>query len=97
MGYGRPDWSIVSKPEYILGWNHDDNGWWFADSKTTYYKSSWHIINGHKYRFNLDGYALIGWQEIDGKYYYFEPRTGHDLECALYVSDQYGAQGVWSF
>ena len=97
MGYGRPDWSIVTRQEYTEGWNHDDNGWWYADTKTTYLKSCWQIINGHKYRFNLDGYALTGWQEIDGKWYYFEPRAGHDLECALYVSDQEGAQHIGEF
>lgn len=88
----------VSYPaEYTLGWSHDENGWYFADTKTTYYKSCWQIINGHKYRFNSDGYALTGWQEIDGKWYYFEPRSGHDLECALYVSDQDGVQSIRGF
>lgn len=97
MGYGRPDWSIVAQLEYTPGWNHDENGWWYADTKTTYHKSCWQIINGHKYYFNPDGYALTGWQEIDGKWYYFEPRAGHDLECALYVSDQEGTQGIGEF
>lgn len=83
--------------EYELGWNKDKNGWWYADSKTSFYKSSWKIINGHKYRFNTDGYALTSWQEIDGKWYYFEPRAGHDLECALYVSDGDGAQWIGAF
>lgn len=95
MGYGRPDWNIVTQLEYTPGWNHDENGWWYADTKTTYYKSCWQIINGHKYRFKPDGYALTGWQEIDGRWYYFEPRAGHELECALYVSDQDGAQDIW--
>ena len=65
--------------------------------KATFLKSCWQIINGHKYRFNSDGYALTGWQEIDGKWYYFEPRAGHDLECALYVSDQEGVQRIGEF
>lgn len=88
---------IVMKPEYTVGWNHDENGWYFADTKSTYYKSCWQVINGHKYYFNPDGYALTGWQVIDGKDYYFEPRAGHDLECALYVSDQAGAQYIGAF
>ena len=83
--------------EYTLGWKKDKNGWWYADSKTTYYKSCWQIINGHKYYFNPDGYAVIGWQVIDGQDFYFEPRAGHKLECALYVSDQDGAQGIGGF
>jgi glucan-binding YG repeat protein len=93
--------TLVTRPteytQYTLGWSHDDNGWWFADSKTTYYKSSWQIINGHKYRFNSDGYALTGWQEIDGKWYYLEPRVGHSLECALYITNREGVQVIGEF
>ena len=89
--------ALVSPAEYTHGWNHDNNGWWYADSKTSYYKSCWQVINGHKYRFNSDGYAFTGWQEIDGKWYYFEPRAGHDLECALYVTDQDGVQDIGKY
>ncbi|MBE7718826.1 CHAP domain-containing protein [Lacrimispora indolis] len=96
-GYGRPDWSLVEQPEYTMGWNHDKNGWWYADSKTTYYKSCWQIINGHKYYFNPDGYAVTDWQVIDCQDFYFEPRAGHPLECALYVSDRDGVQGPGKF
>lgn len=96
-GYGRPDWSLVESPKYEIGWHHDDNGWWYADSESTYHKSIWQIINGHKYYFNQDGYAVTGWQEIDGKWYYFEPRKGHPLECGLYVTDSNGVQNVGEF
>jgi hypothetical protein len=78
--------ALEAPVEYTFGWNKDKNGWWYAASKTTYYKSCWQIINGHKYYFNKDGYAVTNWQVIDGKDYYFEPRAGQPLECALYVS-----------
>ena len=96
-GYGRPDWSLVEAPKYIVGWYLDANGWWYADTTDTYLKSCWKVINGHKYYFSAEGYAATGWQEIDGKWYYFEPRTGHPLECALYVSDAEGVQDVGRF
>lgn len=96
MGYGRPDWN-AAQPKYNLGWNHDQNGWWYAFSQTDYYKSCWQIINGHKYYFSRDGYAVTNWQVIDGKDYYFEPRAGHQLECALYVSDRDGVQQIGNF
>lgn len=83
--------------EYTLGWNHDRNGWWYADTKSTYHKSCWKIINGHRYYFNPDGYAVTGWQVIDGKDYYFEPRAGHPFECVLYVTDSDGAQYFGAF
>lgn len=85
------------KPTYTLGWNHDENGWWYADTEQTYYKYEWKLINHHWYYFNHDGYAVTNWQVIDGKDYYFEPRSGHDLECALYVSDKDGVQRIGEF
>lgn len=96
-GYGRPDWSIVDKKKYTIGWNHDSTGWWYADTESTYLKDCWKTINNHKYYFGKDGYALTGWQEIEGKWYYFEPRSGHPLECALYRTDNDGAQDVGTF
>ena len=95
-GYGRPDWSIVDAPEYTIGWHHDSNGWWYACSKTDYYKSCWKVINHHKYYFNPDGYAVTDWQQIDGKWYYFEPTPGHPLECALYIAPT-GEQYIGQF
>lgn len=97
-GYGRPDWSLVEAPKYEIGWHHDSNGWWYADTESSYYKSCWRFINHHKYYFNGGGYAVTGWQEIGGKWYYFEPRTGHPLECAMYLSDPVeGSQGPGEF
>lgn len=96
-GYGRPDWSLVELPHYELGWHHDQNGWWYADTEATYLKDCWKDINGHRYYFNQDGYALTDWHEIDRKWFYFEPRAGHPLECALYVTDSQGVQEVGKF
>lgn len=95
-GYGAPDYSIVGA-KYTVGWNSDSNGWWYADSETTYLKSCWKDINGHRYYFGKDGYAVTGWQQIGDKWYYFEPRKGHPLECGLYVSDANGVQDVGEF
>lgn len=96
-GYGRPDWSLVELPHYEPGWHHDQNGWWYADTETTYLKDCWRNINGHRYYFKSSGYAATGWREIDGKWYYFEPRAGHPLECALYVTDSRGVQKAGRF
>lgn len=97
-GYGRPDWSIVEEEAaYEVGWHKDDFGWWYVDTKSTYYHDCFAIINNHKYFFNPDGYAMKGWQEIDGGWYYFEPRSGHPYECALYSTDENGKQDVGIF
>lgn len=99
---GRHTWAAfkaaLEEPEpYSVGWHHDDNGWWYADTKSSYYKSGWQDINHHRYYFNADGYAMTGWQELNGKWYYFEPRAGHPLECALYMTDSSGVQGPGEF
>lgn len=89
-GYGRPRYDVT--PKYTVGWHQDSAGWWYADTESTYYKSEWADINHHRYYFNDKGYAVTDWQLINGQWYYFEPRKGHDLECALYVSGADGAQ-----
>lgn len=89
--------AALNQPTYATGWHHDSNGWWYADTPHTYYKSCWQVINHHKYYFNQDGYALTDWHQIDGKWYYFEPAAGHPLECALYVTDASGVQGPGEF
>lgn len=108
-GFGEPDYDIICGPgngdneedsivaTYSVGWNHDTNGWWYADTKHSYYHDCWQVINGHRYYFNKDGYAVTNWQQIDGLWFYFEPRAGHPLECALYVTDENGVQDVGEF
>ena len=39
-GYGRPDWSLVEQPQYIVGWHHDSNGWWYAAVSYTHLAQS---------------------------------------------------------
>ena len=81
--------------KYTIGWHQDDRGWWYADTNKSYYRNRWAVINKHKYYFGNDGYALKGWQKIDGDWYYFEPSG--DLESALYVTDYDGRQMVGEF
>lgn len=86
-----------SAADYRLGWNYDMHGWWYTDYARHYLKNCWQNINGHRYYFNPDGYAVTNWQEIGGEWYYFEPRAGHPLECALYKTDDRGAQYIGEF
>lgn len=89
--------AALETPAYEIGWHHDSNGWWYAYSTTECYRSCWQVINHHKYYFNSDGYAVTDWQLIDGKWYYFEPRAVHPLECAMYVTDGDGVQAPGEF
>lgn len=99
---GKHTWAafqaaLKQNPKYAVGWSHDAGGWWYADTESTYYSSRWQVLNSHKYYFNADGYAVTNWQQIDGRWYYFEPRDGHPFECALYVSDADGVQDIGVF
>ncbi len=93
-GYGRPDYSIVDdKPHYVPNaWYNTNGRWWYADSETTWLHDTWKDINHHRYYFDSEGYAVTGWQTIDGNKYFFENEPGHSLECALYVTDENGVQ-----
>lgn len=84
-----------------------DEGWrWILEAGLWYYqnnagtnKHGWALIkesagtSSHWYYFNLKGQMQTGWQEIEGRWYYFEPSG--PLEGALYRSDEKGAQSVW--
>lgn len=100
----KKDVAAKMQPSYEPGWNRDRNGWWYADTEKTFYQSCWRDINGHRYYFNQDGYAVTDWQVVPHPVtdehcdFYFEPRAGHPLECALYCStDLNGAQYIGEF
>lgn len=92
-GYGRPDYSLVQNQKYVIGWNSDEKGWWYANSETTYVKNEWKVINHHWYYFNFEGYAVKGVQNITGDRYYFE--ESGELECALMKTDDTGKLVEW--
>ena len=93
-GYGRPKYDTETK--YKQGWHQDSKGWRYSPDGNTYCSNTFEVINGYKYFFNEEGYAVTDWQKIDGKLYYFEKNKG-DLECALYVSDKNGVQAPGKF
>lgn len=58
--------------KYTIGWHKDKNGWWYADTETTYYKSKWAKIKEKWYYFDASGYmADNAWKvEADSDTYY---------------------------
>lgn len=64
--------SITNSRKYKQGWNKDDEGWWYADTANSYYKSRWAKINGKWYSFDEEGYMVSNtWQvEAGGDTYY---------------------------
>lgn len=61
-----------SNNKYTIGWHQDSNGWWYADTAQTYYKSRWAKINEKWYYFDKEGYMMVNnWKvEDNGDTYY---------------------------
>lgn len=57
--------------KYTLGWHQDSEGWWYADSETSYCKECWKNIKGDWYYFKEDGYIMANEWKMDstGTYY----------------------------
>ncbi len=64
---------------YYGMWKQDNKGWWYQNEDKSYPKSSFKSLlwNGKYswYYFNSEGYIVSGWQSINGKWYYFYPKT----------------------
>ena len=84
-------------------WVKNPGGTWnyqLADGTTV--KSQWAVINNYRYYFNSLGTMLTGWNAIDGKWYYLEPKgTAQYPEGACYLNTttpdgyQVNADGAW--
>lgn len=60
-------------------WEHDDNGYRYRNDSGSYASGQMMVIDGATYAFNQASYMLTGWQQIDGKWYYFHPESGAQL------------------
>lgn len=92
-GYGRPNYDSGTK----LGWIRSGADWYYriAEGQNAH---GWHNIKNadgktRRYYFDNKGKMLTDWQQIEGKWYYFQPKG--DLEGAMYISDSNGVQRIW--
>lgn len=51
-------------------WRSNDKGWWLENAAGSYPASVWVLKDGIYYWFNADGYMVVGWSLIHGKWYY---------------------------
>lgn len=93
---GRPR-AEQSKPENKLGWIRSGNDWYYriAEGQNAH---GWHNIKNadgktRRYYFDNKGKMLTDWQQIDDKWYYFQPKG--NVEGAMYVSDSNGVQNIY--
>ncbi len=49
-----------------VGWNADDNGWWYLNSDGTVFINGWKTIDGQQYWFRDTGYMATGWVNTGG-------------------------------
>ena len=56
------------------GWREDGVGRWYQNADGSYIKNRWKTINSSRYYFDEDGYATVGFAEIDGDEYYFSDK-----------------------
>lgn len=75
-------------------WYKDKYGWWYADTSTTYLKSTWKYIDGAWYYFNKKGYILMDAFKAgaDGKLYYLGADGKMLTDCDVVM--KIGADGA---
>ena len=60
-----------SKGRMVKGLFQINQKTYYFDEKGWMKNDGWHTINGHRYRFTVEGYAETGWKMIDGHKYWF--------------------------
>ena len=84
----RNTWKTVNGKTYYYGsdcravkWSQKIDGYWYYFNGNCQMQTGWVTWNadGTKSYFDKNGRALMGWQTISGKRYYFNPTTGKSL------------------
>lgn len=76
-----------------VGWNVNDEGWWYMNADDTQYVSGWKTIDGQRYYFMDNGYLASGWVNTgDEKDSWFDiagilDNTAEQKYCALTFDD----------
>ena len=85
---------------YKIGWNKDENGWWYATDATHYIQDKWEMIDGRWYHFNNGGYCSTGWlcDSSDGGWYYLNPYPSSSKwkECEM-MTGWIKYKGKWCY
>ena len=82
-------WQKYANPDGASGWIKDSVGWWYRNSDGSYPKSCWLKLDAW-YWFNDKGYAVIGWNFINGKWYYF------NQDCRM-CTGWVKVDGIWYY
>lgn len=91
MNIGYKDYTQPSPIQ--AGWKKDSKGWWYRKADGSYPAGVWNKIDNRWYWFDKEGYAVKGYQVIDGKNYYFAEQYAFDgkiKECQLIITTENG-------
>ncbi len=69
-GSGRTDVAVGPTGNTLVGWQYQDNEWYYYYPDGTCQRDSWLNVNDRWYLFQADGKMLKGWQNRDGKTYF---------------------------
>ena len=69
-GSGRTDVTVGPTGNTLVGWQYQDNEWYYYYPDGTCQLDSWLNVNDRWYLFQADGKMLKGWQNRDGKTYF---------------------------
>ena len=69
-GSGRTDVTVGPTGNTLVGWQYQDNEWYYYYPDGTCQRDSWRNVNDRWYLFQADGKMLKGWQNRDGKTYF---------------------------
>ena len=85
--YGDARYIVEPK---TIGWIKDGGLWYYYDESGNLVKNDWLKWKGKWYYLGPDGSMLLGWQEINGKKYYF-----YDSENDGHMASNEWIDGLW--
>lgn len=70
--------STTTRPETNGAWNVKADGTWeFKKADGTKYQNSWVVSGARWYYIGADGSMKTGWQQLNGKWYFFNPASAN--------------------
>lgn len=68
--------ALCASTALAAGWGQDEKGYWYQNPTGSYARGGFSTIDGVKYAFNAEAYMVTGWQQQEGKWYYFDTESG---------------------
>lgn len=88
--YYRADGSKV-----VSTWIKNGDSLFYVDENGAMVVNTWKTVDEATYWLDGSGAAASGWEEIDGKWYYFDETT-HIMATEMYIGSMYvGEDGAW--